>query len=337
MRILVTGSAGFIGFHLARRLLAEGHEVLGFDGLTPYYDLRLKHARLALLQAEARFTAVAAMLEDKDAVAKAVTGFRPEIVFHLAAQAGVRHSIEHPDLFISANVAGTSHLLQALTAAPPRHLLVASSSSVYGGNARMPFVETDPTDFPVSAYAATKKATEALTHAHSSLNGLPVTCLRFFTVYGPWGRPDMALFKFAEAITAGRPIDVYGGGDMKRDFTFIDDLVEAMRRLMDVAPVLGVPTVASGVIDSLSPVAPWRVVNIAQGEPVGLMPFIAAIETALGKPAQRTMLPMQPGDVTATWASADLLRNLTGYTPATGVAEGVAKFIDWYREWVRTR
>lgn len=333
MRVLVTGSAGFIGFHLTRRLLAEGHEVLGYDGMTPYYDVRLKEARLALLAGEAQFSQVTGMLEDKDAVAKAVAGFRPEVVFHLAAQAGVRHSIDHPDLFVSANVAGTLNLLEALADAPPRHLLVASSSSVYGGNTRMPFVETDRTDFPVSVYAATKAATEALTHAYASLHALPVTCLRFFTVYGPWGRPDMALFKFAEAIAVDRPIDVYGNGEMKRDFTYVGDLIEAMVRLIEVAPVMGEPV---GSTDSLSPVAPWRVVNIAQGAPIDLGTFIDAIEAAMGRPVKRNLMPMQPGDVPATWASADLLRALTNYVPSTSVSEGVAQFVEWYyREWVR--
>jgi UDP-glucuronate 4-epimerase len=336
MKILITGSAGFIGFHLARRLLGEGHEVLGFDGLTPYYDIRLKQARLALLRAHLGFSAVEAMLEDKAAVAATVAAFAPEIVFHLAAQAGVRHSIEHPDLYIDSNVAGTSHLLQALAVTPPRHLLVASSSSVYGGNVEMPFAETDRTDFPVSVYAATKRATEALTHAHAATTGLPVTCLRFFTVYGPWGRPDMALFRFADAIADGRPIEVYGHGRMERDFTFIDDLIEAMRRLMGVIPVPGAPVATPDVTDSLSPAAPWRVVNLAQGESTPLLAFIEAIEAAMGKRAERNLVPMQPGDVTTTWADAGLLRTLTGYVPQTSVRDGVVKFVEWHREWLRT-
>ncbi len=333
MRILVTGSAGFIGFHLSRRLLADGHEVLGYDGMTPYYDVRLKEARLALLRAAPTFRQVTAMLEDKAEIAAVVAAFAPEIVFHLAAQAGVRHSIEHPDLFVSANVAGTLNLLQALATPLPRHLLVASSSSIYGGNTRMPFAETDRTDFPVSTYAATKKATEALTHAHASLTGLAVTCLRFFTVYGPWGRPDMALFKFTDAIAANQPIDIYGNGQMQRDFTYIDDLIEAMVRLIKMVPVMDQPV---GVTDSLSPVAPWRTVNIAQGAPIDLTAFIDAIEAAMGERATRNPMPMQPGDVTATWASADLLRALTGYTPATIVTDGVGRFVEWYREWVRS-
>jgi UDP-glucuronate 4-epimerase len=337
MRILITGSAGFIGFHLAQRLLGEGHEVLGLDGMTPYYDIRLKQARLTLLRKHATFSGIEAMLEDKAAVTDAVVGFAPDVVFHLAAQAGVRHSIEYPDLYVGSNVAGTSHLLQALAAAPPRHLLVASSSSVYGGNTQMPFAETDRTDFPVSVYAATKRATEALTHAQASVTGLPVTCLRFFTVYGPWGRPDMALFKFADAIIAGQSIEVYGHGQMERDFTFIGDLVEAMRRLMDVIPVVGAPVLAPGVTDSLSPVAPWRVVNLAQGEPTSLLDFIEAIEAAMGKRAERKLVPMQPGDVTTTWASAALLRALTGYVPQTSVRDGIARFVDWHRQWSRTR
>ncbi len=337
MKALVTGSAGFIGFHVARRLLADGHEVLGFDGLTPYYDVALKRARHAVLHAMPRFSAIEAMLEDEAAVAAAVAGFAPEIVVHLAAQAGVRHSLEDPRAYAAANVTGTINLLEALRGHLPRHLLFASSSSVYGGNATMPFSETDRTDFPASPYAATKKAGEALTHAYAHIHALPTTCFRFFTVYGPWGRPDMALFKFVAAIEAGEPIDVYGEGQLERDFTYIDDLVEAIVRLIALPPRQGAPVTAAGVADSLSPVAPWRAVNIAAGQPVGLMPFIETVERALGRTAQKRLLPRQPGDVVATWADPGLLGAMTGYVPRTPVEIGVRAFVDWHRDWAASR
>lgn len=337
MQVLVTGSAGFIGFHVARRLLADGHAVCGLDGFTAYYDVALKRARHAELEALPGFTPVEAMLEDAATLGTAIAGFRPEIVIHLAAQAGVRHSLENPLGYASANVAGTITLLEALRAHPPRHLLFASSSSVYGGNTKMPFAETDRTDFPASPYAATKKAGEALTHAYAHLYGVPTTGFRFFTVYGPWGRPDMALFKFVAAIAAGTPIDVYGEGHLERDFTYIDDLVEAIVRLIGVPPRPGAPVAVPGGADSLSPVAPWRVVNIAAGRPVGLLPFIETVEAALGRPAIRRLLPPQPGDVAVTWADPALLRALTGYVPQTPVAAGVSAFVAWHRVWAAQR
>jgi UDP-glucuronate 4-epimerase len=332
MNILVTGSAGFIGYHIATRLLADGHDVVGFDGMTPYYDVALKQARNALLQASPRFVAVEAMLEDRDALSAAIERHAPEIVFHLAAQAGVRHSLSHPEAFISANVIGTMNLFETLRARPPRHVLVASSSSVYGGNLAFPFHERARTDFPVSLYAASKKAAEALTHSYAHLYGVPVTCFRFFTAYGPWGRPDMALFKFVSAIERGAPIEVFGDGRMKRDFTYVGDIVEAISRLIDIVPETGVR--AGGEHDSISPVAPWRTVNIAQGEPLGLMDFIATIERATARKAIMQKRPMQQGDVTETWADPALLRALTAYVPHTTADTGIAAFVDWYREWV---
>ncbi|RDE07669.1 NAD-dependent epimerase/dehydratase family protein [Pelagibacterium lacus] len=336
MKVFVTGAAGFIGFHLCRRLLADGHEVAGFDGMTAYYDPALKAARVDILRRSNGFSLVEALLEDKAVLEDAYRRFAPDVVVHLAAQAGVRYSLEHPEAYISANLLGTFNLLEAVRATPCRHLLVASTSSVYGGNEHMPFAETDRTDFPVSLYAATKKACEAMSHSYAHLWKIPTTCFRFFTVYGPWGRPDMALYKFVDAIEAGRPIEVYGEGRMQRDFTYIDDLVEAIMRLTACVPVEGAPLTEEGVVDSLSPVAPWRNVNIAGGEPVGLMDFIETIEGVLGKPADKIMLPMQQGDVVATFASAELLRALTGYVPATSVGEGVGAFVDWYRDY-RTR
>jgi len=331
VRVFVTGTAGFIGFHLARRLLAEGHQVLGLDGMTPYYDVSLKERRHALLRRSNAFSAIEAMLEDKGALDEAVAGFAPDVIVHLAAQAGVRYSIEHPESYVGSNLVGTFNLLEAARAHPPGHLLLASTSSVYGGNEKMPFEEADRTDFPVSLYAATKKACEAMSHSYAHLFSLPVTCFRFFTVYGPWGRPDMALFKFVSAIESGEPIEVYGEGRMRRDFTYIDDLVEAIVRLMDAIPQAGKPIAAGTVTDSLSPIAPWRCVNIGGGRPAGLMEFIATIETCLGRTARKTMLPMQPGDVAETFADPALLEALTGYRPQTDIAEGVRAFVDWYR------
>jgi UDP-glucuronate 4-epimerase len=328
MKVFVTGSAGFIGFHLARRLLQQGCEVMGYDGMTQYYDVSLKRRRHEILNESRSFQAVEAMLEDVGALGAAMRGFAPDVVVHLAAQAGVRYSIENPAAYISANVVGTFNLLELARELKPRHLLLASTSSVYGGNEAMPFEERHRTDFPVSLYAASKKACEAMSHSYAHLFGVPTTCFRFFTVYGPWGRPDMALFKFVRAIENDQPIDVYGEGRMRRDFTYIDDLVEAIVRLMDAAPVTGKP---AGEVDSLSPVAPWRTVNIGGAGPVGLMEYIDAIEAALGKKAQKRMLPMQAGDVTETFADASLLQNLTGFRPQTDVRTGVAAFVDWFR------
>ena len=326
---LITGTAGFIGFHLATRLLQDGWRVVGIDGFTPYYDVALKQARHRFLKQSADFVEHAFLLEDADAVAAAYAEAQPDLVVHLAAQAGVRYSIENPRAYVDANLVGTFNLLEAVRAAAPEHLILASTSSVYGGNPSMPFVETDRTDYPLTIYAATKKAAEAMTHNYSHLWSIPTTVLRFFTVYGPWGRPDMALFKFVKAILAGEPIEVYGQGEMLRDFTYVGDLVEAAVRLIDRVPAVGAPA-APG--DSLSPVAPWRVVNIGGGRPVNLMDFIATIEQVLGRPAEKIMLPIQPGDVYATYAKSDLLRTLTGYTPSTSVQQGVGRFVDWYRE-----
>ena len=331
MKILVTGTAGFIGFHLAQRLLADGHEVTGFDGVTDYYDPALKRARLAMLAQEPGFVAIEGMLEDGEALGAALTHSEAEIVVHLAAQAGVRYSLEAPQSYIQSNVVGTGNLLEALRQAPPRHFLFASTSSVYGGNTKLPYAETDRADGPVSLYAATKKAGEAMVHSYAHLFGIASTCLRFFTVYGPWGRPDMAPIKFATAMLEGRPIDVYGHGRMRRDFTYIDDLITAIDRLKDLPPELGRPVAH----DSLSAVAPFRVVNIAGGRQTELMDFIHAIETALGRRAQLNMLPMQPGDVVVTQSDTALLQALVGQLPETTVEAGVARFVDWFRDYYR--
>jgi UDP-glucuronate 4-epimerase len=332
MRILITGTAGFVGFHLASRLLADGHVVVGFDAMTPYYDVKLKSARHAILARHPNFQGLTARLEDMDALRHAADLADPEMIVHLAAQAGVRYSIEHPQTYADSNLLGSFNVLELARGLKIRHLMLASTSSAYGANTAMPFRESDKADHPLTFYAATKKAMEAMSHAYAHLFSIPTTCFRFFTVYGPWGRPDMALFRFVEAIEAGRPIDVYGEGRMQRDFTYINDLVEAVVRLAARAPVMGRPVSGEGFTDTLSPVAPWRLVNIAGGEPVELVRFIDTIERCLGKPAVRRMLPMQPGDARATFADHRLLEALTGYVPHTAVEEGVAAFVRWYRE-----
>jgi UDP-glucuronate 4-epimerase len=327
---LVTGSAGFIGFHCCARLLREGWRVIGLDALTDYYDVDLKHARHSRLAPLGDFVPEIGRVEDPGRMAALFERETPDVVIHLAAQAGVRYSIENPRSYLESNIIGTFEILEAARAFPPRHLLLASTSSAYGANTRMPYQETDRADHQMSFYAATKKSTESMAHSYAHLFDLPITMFRFFTVYGPWGRPDMALFKFTKAILQGLPIDVYNHGDMSRDFTYIDDLVDGIRLLMDAVP----ERPQGGLVpdgDSLSPVAPYRMVNIGNSEPVKLVDFIAAIETATGLTAQRNLLPMQPGDVPATWADAHLLQHLTGHKPKTSVAEGVGRFVDWYR------
>jgi UDP-glucuronate 4-epimerase len=328
--ILITGTAGFIGFHAANRFLDAGWEVTGFDGMTDYYDVGLKHRRHAVLAERNRFRAVEARLEAPGALADLMAETRPDVVLHLAAQAGVRYSIEAPEAYVDSNLTGLFRLLEAARAHPPKHLLFASTSSAYGANTKMPYAETDRADHPMSFYAATKKAGEAMTHSYAHLFGLPVTAFRFFTVYGAWGRPDMAYFKFAKAILEGRPIDVYNHGDMRRDFTFVGDLAEAVFQLAAVVPPgpKGRGEAIEG--DSLSPVAPWRVVNIGQSQPRRLDEFIAALEAALGRKAERRMLDMQPGDVPATWADTRLLTALIGELPATRLEDGLRDFVAWY-------
>jgi UDP-glucuronate 4-epimerase len=329
LRILITGTAGFIGFHLAKRLLADGHSITGYDGMTPYYDVRLKQQRHAILTRSNRFLGIEGMLEDMEALRGAAVAADPEVIIHLAAQAGVRYSLENPRAYVESNLVGTFNLLEVARELKPRHLMLASTSSVYGANRVMPYSETDKADWPVTLYAATKKAGEVMSHSYAHLWGLPTTCFRFFTVYGPWGRPDMALFKFVDAIEKGRPIDVYGHGQMKRDFTYVDDLVEGIVRLSACIP--GEGAAPADVPDTLSPVAPWRVVNIAGGYPVELMSFIETIESCLGRKAVLNMLPMQPGDMNSTFADHRLLESLTGYRPATPVETGVKAFVDWYK------
>ena len=334
-RVYITGTAGFIGYHLAERLLARGWRVHGFDGMTDYYDIALKRARHDRLRAQDGFSATEAMLEEPGRVAADIATFGPEIVIHLAAQAGVRYSIEAPRSYISSNIDGTFNVIEAAKDAGVAHLLIASTSSVYGANDEMPFRETDKTDAQMSLYAATKKACEAIAHTQAHLYDLPITLFRFFTVYGPWGRPDMALFKFTRAILEGQPIDVYGEGRLWRDFTYIDDIVEGIEALIDVPPrrPAGKEAIAAG--DSLSPVAPCRVVNIGCGKSVLLSDFIDALETVIGRPARRNLLPVQPGDVIATWADTALLQRLTGFAPKVDLETGVRAFVEWYRDFYR--
>ena len=335
--VLVTGSAGFIGFHLSKLLLSHGYRVVGLDCISDYYDVSLKEARHAML-AEAggdRFSPVIGKVETPGLMMELFDAHNFDYVIHLAAQAGVRYSIENPRSYLESNLIGTFEILEAARAHPPKHMLLASTSSAYGANTQMPYREDQRTDHQMSFYAATKKSTENMAHSYAHLFDLPVTMFRFFTVYGPWGRPDMALFKFTKAILEGNPIDVYNHGDMKRDFTYVEDLVEAIRLLLGAVP----QRPADGVVpegDSLSPVAPHRVVNIGNSDSVQLTDFIAAIEKATGLTATRNLMPMQAGDVPATWANAELLKSLTGYTPQTDVEEGVAAFVDWYRAHYRS-
>ncbi|MFG1400698.1 NAD-dependent epimerase/dehydratase family protein [Xanthobacter sediminis] len=335
MRVLITGTAGFIGFHLAKRLLEAGHEVVGFDAMTSYYDIRLKETRHAILGDFPAFRPVVGRLEDADALNAAADAARPEVIVHLAAQAGVRYSLENPKAYVDSNLVGTWNVLEVAKRWEVRHLLSASSSSVYGASHKVPFEESDKVDEPLTLYAATKKAGELMAHSYAHLWKIPTTAFRFFTVYGPWGRPDMALFKFVAAILKGEPIDIYGEGRMRRDFTYVDDLVEAVIRLIPVAPDEANRVTWDGVGDTLSRQGPYRVVNIGGGQPVGLMAFVETIEAAVGIPAIRRMLPMQKGDVPQTFASPALLEALTGHVPSTTVEQGVRAFVDWYRDYYR--
>ncbi len=330
-RIFITGTAGFIAFHLANLLTADGYQVAGYDGMTDYYDVTLKRRRHGILMQKPNFLATEALLEDRDTLDRAIDDFAPDVIIHLAGQAGVRYSLEAPRSYIDSNVVGTFNVMEAARRAEVRHLLMASTSSVYGANERMPFAETDKADTQLTIYAATKKATESMGHAYAHLWNLPTTMFRFFTVYGPWGRPDMALFSFTDAILTGRPIDIYNNGEMYRDFTYVEDLVHGIKLLMDAAPVR--PEDPSDIPegDSLSPVAPYRVVNIGNSQKVHLMAFIESIEEAIGKTAIKNFMPLQKGDLTATWADASLLQDLTGYRPQTDYRDGVARFVSWFR------
>jgi len=330
-RVLVTGSAGFIGFHTCSRLLDRGATVLGVDNFSSYYDVSLKEHRTTILAEKPGFSLARISIEDRAALEEAWIDFKPDIVIHLAAQAGVRYSIEEPRGYIGANVIGTFNLLELARHNSVRHFLAASTSSVYGANTQMPFEETQRTQTPLSLYAATKGATELIAHSYSHLFGTPMTFFRFFTVYGPWGRPDMALFKFTRAILAGEPIDIYNNGAMVRDFTYVEDLADAI-----VALIEAVPARVPFANDSLSPVAPFRTVNIGAGTGTQLMDYVSEIESALGCKAIKNFLPMQQGDVPATEASSALLKQLTGFTPSTPPSVGVPAFVRWYMDYYRS-
>lgn len=338
MKILVTGIAGFIGFHVARALLARGDRVLGVDNLNDYYEVQLKRDRLAALAPAngQQLTTVELDIADAAALRSLVADERPDAVIHLAAQAGVRYSLENPHAYTHSNINGFLAVLEACRHHPVKHLVYASSSSVYGLNAHMPFSVHDNVDHPVSLYAATKKANELMAHSYAHLYGLPTTGLRFFTVYGPWGRPDMAYFLFTRAILEGKPIKVFNGGDMARDFTYIDDIVEGVVRVLD-RPATADPDWSAAAPDPGSSCAPYRVFNIGNNQPVRLLDFIEAIETALGREAVKDFQPMQPGDVSTTFADIDALGAWTGYRPATPLAEGLAQFAAWYRDYYGQR
>lgn len=330
MRILVTGAAGFIGFSLSESLLARGHEVIGWDNLNDYYSVALKEARLARLSKQPRFRFEKLDVADAAAVARIFESQRFDAVVHLAAQAGVRYSIEHPEAYVQANLVGFANMLEAVRKTPPKHFVFASTSSVYGLGKQLPFAEDMDTDHPMSFYTATKKANEVMAHSYAHLYGIPTTGLRFFTVYGPWGRPDMALFKFTRAILAGESLPVFNHGKMVRDFTYIDDIVEGIVRVIDAPPAANAAWNAIQP-DSATSSAPYRIFNIGNNQRVELMTYIRAIEAAVGKPAKLDLLPMQAGDVEATEADVSRLAAAVGFRPATSVEDGVARFVAWYR------
>jgi len=334
MRVLVTGAAGFIGFHTAARLLEQGHEVIGFDNLSPYYDVSLKEARLERLKGFERFRFRKGDLADRTLVEATFAEERPERVIHLAAQAGVRHSIDHPHVYISSNVTGFLHVLEGCRHHGVEHLLYASTSAVYGANGKLPFAVSDSVDHPVSLYAATKKSNELMAHSYAHLFSLPVTGLRFFTVYGPWGRPDMSLFLFTRNILAGEPIQVFNYGKHSRDFTYIDDVVEGVLRALDLVAAPD-PKWRPEAPESATSSAPYRLYNIGNNSPVALLDYVAAIEKAVGRKAKIEFLPQQPGDVEATYADIEALQEATGFKPATPLDEGIERFIAWYREYYR--
>ena len=330
-KVVITGSAGFIGFHLSKMLLESGAEVLGIDCLSEYYDVNLKNARIKILKSFSKFKFLKLdLVSEMDAVLSEAEAFSPGAIFHLAAQAGVRHSIDVPEAYLSNNMVATFNVLELGRKIKIKHLIIASTSSVYGANTDMPFCEEQATDTQLSFYAATKKSCESMAHAYANIYGLPVTMCRFFTVYGPWGRPDMALFKFTKNIINGVPIEVYNHGDMSRDFTYVSDVASSLMRLIDLSPLTTSPAQTDR---TKSPVAPYRVLNVGNSQPTGLLSFIGAIESEVGIKAQMKFLDMQPGDVPSTFADASALYELTGFKPSTSVAAGVKEFVNWFREY----
>ena len=328
MKILITGSSGFIGFHLSKKLLDKGHRVYGYDSMNNYYDVRLKKARYNILKKYKNFSFTKSKLENKISLEKVFKRFKPKIVIHLAAQAGVRYSIEKPRVYLNSNITGTYNIIEVSKKLNVKHLIMASSSSVYGANKKIPFKETDKTETQLSIYAATKKSNESMAHSYSNIWKLPITMLRFFTVYGPWGRPDMALFKFTKGILANKKIDIYNNGKMYRDFTYVDDIVDGIRLLINKIP--NRKNLGRYKNDSLSPVAPFRVLNIGNTKKVFLLDFIKEIEKALGKKAIRNYMPLQKGDVKQTLSDTSLLKKLTSYNPKTNYKSGIRKFLNWY-------
>ncbi|MEO0773166.1 MAG: NAD-dependent epimerase/dehydratase family protein [Pseudomonadota bacterium] len=334
-KVFVTGTAGFIGFHLAKHLLDEGFQVVGYDGMTDYYDVALKQRRHQMLLQNAGFTTTEGMLEDNALLSETIADAAPDVIVHLAAQAGVRYSLENPRSYVESNLIGTFNVMEAARELGVDHLLMASTSSVYGGNTDMPFDELQKASTPLTLYAATKRANEHMAHSYAHLWKIPTTMFRFFTVYGAWGRPDLALFKFMRAALEGDAIDVYNHGNMSRDFTYVGDLVRGIRLLIDAQPPLvdGRDEADAIPCDSLSPVAPFRSVNIGNGQQVPLMDFIRALEEALGFEIKKNFMEMQKGDVPGTWANTDLLEHLTGFRPNTPIEDGIGRFVDWYRDY----
>ena len=333
MKILITGSSGFIGFHLAKRLLDKGNRVHGYDSMNNYYDVKLKKARLNILKKYKNFSFTKNNLENKQIIEKIFHKFRPNIVIHLAAQAGVRYSIEKPRVYLTSNITGTYNIIEASHKIKVKHLIMASSSSVYGSNKKIPFKEIDKTETQLSIYASTKKSNESMAHAYSNIWKIPITMLRFFTVYGPWGRPDMALFKFTKGILSNKKIDVFNHGKMYRDFTYVDDIVSGINLLLKKIP--NSKQLGKFKNDSLSPVAPFRILNIGNTKKVYLLNFIKQIELELGKKAKKKFLPLQKGDVKQTLSNSNLLKSITGYNPITNYKVGIKNFIDWYRKYYK--